>query len=276
MREEGSPPERLLQAVWQHQRVLRDQLTLADGRTVRVLHPGFLNREAGPDFRDALVQFGSDTPLRGDVEVDLAASGWHAHRHDVNPNFRAVVLHVVWDGRDTDGLPTLALKSRLDAPLGELSEWFGGEDATRSGGLAGKCCGPLHELPRGEGSIGECYVPMGNHHGHRCLCGIWVWGGPTVCRRCVNAEAVKITKEWKDEAERLRLRADTDAKAKAEWNRLHDARHRLWREEADRVGAVKLLLEANGCDCDCDHDAESHDSDCERCLACRISLAIGT
>ena len=148
LREEGSPPERLLQAVWQHQRVLRDQLTLADGRTVRVLHPGFLNREAGPDFRDALVQFGSDTPLRGDVEVDLAASGWHAHRHDVNPNFRAVVLHVVWDGRDTDGLPTLALKSRLDAPLGVLSEWFGGEDATRSGGLAGKCCGPLHELPR--------------------------------------------------------------------------------------------------------------------------------
>lgn len=148
LREEGPPPERLLQAVWQHQRVLRDQLTLADGRTVRVLHPGFLNREAGPDFRDALVQFGSDTPLRGDVEVDLAASGWHAHRHDVNPNFRAVVLHVVWDGRDTDGLPTLALKSRLDSPLGELSEWFGGEGATRSGGLAGKCCGPLHELPR--------------------------------------------------------------------------------------------------------------------------------
>ena len=150
LREDGPPPERLLQAVWQHQRVLRDQLTLADGRPVRVLHPGFLNREPGPDFRDALVQFGTETPLRGDVEVDLATSGWHAHRHDVNPNFRAVVLHVVWDGRDTDGLPTLALKSRLDAPLGELSEWFGGEDATRSGGLAGKCCGPLNSLPRAE------------------------------------------------------------------------------------------------------------------------------
>lgn len=148
LREDGPPPERLLQAVWQHQRVLRDQLTLADGRAVRVLHPGFLNREPGPDFRDAIVQFGNDPPLRGDVEVDLATSGWRAHRHDVNPNFRAVVLHVVWDGTDTAGLPTLSLKSRLDAPLGELSEWFGGEDSTRAGGLAGKCCGPLHELPR--------------------------------------------------------------------------------------------------------------------------------
>lgn len=69
LREDGPPPERLLQAVWQHQRVLRDQLTLADGRSLRVLHPGFLNREPGPDFRDAIVQFGSDTPQRGDVEV---------------------------------------------------------------------------------------------------------------------------------------------------------------------------------------------------------------
>lgn len=148
LREDGPPPERLLQAVWQHQRVLRDQLTLADGRSLRVLHPGFLNREPGPDFRDAIVQFGSDTPQRGDVEVDLATSGWRAHRHDVNPDFRAVVLHVVWEGADTAGLPTLALKSRLDAPLGELAEWFSGDGATRASGRAGNCCGPLQELPR--------------------------------------------------------------------------------------------------------------------------------
>ncbi|MBI5800333.1 MAG: DUF2851 family protein [Verrucomicrobia bacterium] len=149
-REEGPPPERLLQAVWQHQRLLRDALALADGRTVRVLHPGFLNREAGPDFRDAIVQFGSETPLRGDVEIDLVASGWRAHRHDVNPNFRAVVLHVIWEGASADGLPTLALKSRLDAPLGELGEWFGGEASARGAELDGKCCGPLRELPRAE------------------------------------------------------------------------------------------------------------------------------
>ncbi|TXT51822.1 MAG: Uncharacterized protein FD140_1210 [Limisphaerales bacterium] len=148
LREDGPPPERLLQAVWQHQRLLRDQLTLADGRRVRVLHPGFHNREPGPDFRDAIVQFGAETPQRGDVEIDLAAGGWHAHRHDVNPSFRAVVLHVVWDGAGAGGLPTLALKSRLDAPLGELGEWFGGEGSTRAGELAGRCCGPLHELPR--------------------------------------------------------------------------------------------------------------------------------
>jgi len=58
----------------------------------------------------------------------------------------------------------------------------------------------------------------------------------------------------------------------------HDSRTLEWRAEADRLrlraDAVKMLLEKNGCDCDCEHDGESHDSDCDRCLACRISWAI--
>src|SRR5512134_4020195 len=63
-----APPEYLLQAVWQHQRVLRDQLASVDGVPVRVLHPGFLNREGGPDFRGAVLQFGNAAPASGDVE----------------------------------------------------------------------------------------------------------------------------------------------------------------------------------------------------------------
>lgn len=51
---------------------------------------------------------------------------------------------------------------------------------------------------------GECFVPMGSHHGWKCKCGTWVWGGPTVCQRCVDADAVKIALEWKAEADRLR------------------------------------------------------------------------
>src|SRR4051794_35237137 len=46
-----SPPEYLLQAVWQHQRLLRDELKSADGTPVKILHPGFRSVEGGPDFR---------------------------------------------------------------------------------------------------------------------------------------------------------------------------------------------------------------------------------
>ena len=44
----AAPPERLLQAVWLHQRLRREELRATDGRLVRVLHPGFWNRAAGP------------------------------------------------------------------------------------------------------------------------------------------------------------------------------------------------------------------------------------
>ncbi len=75
LRELDLPPEMLLQAVWMHQRLLRDQLKTLDGRPVRILHPGFWNREAGPDFQQAVIQFGDDKPISGDIEVDLEFGG---------------------------------------------------------------------------------------------------------------------------------------------------------------------------------------------------------
>src|SRR5258705_8101990 len=82
-----SPPERLLQAIWLHQRLKRDQLRTLDGREVRVLHPGFHNLEGGPDFRKAVLRVGDEMSHSGDVEVDLRSSGWRAHGHDRNPAF---------------------------------------------------------------------------------------------------------------------------------------------------------------------------------------------
>jgi len=74
--------------------------------------------------------------------------------------------------------------------------------------------------------------------------------------------------------EALVLRADTDSKAKAAWESLYNERNRLWRDAEDKLDLVRGLLERNGCDCECDHDAESHDDDCERCLACRIAEVV--
>ena len=145
-----SPPERLLQTIWQHQRLLRDQLKSLDGQSVRILHPGFRSVEGGPDFRGAIVQVGEAAPQSGDVEVDLRSSGWHAHGHDRNPAFQNVILHVVWESeRPAAGTPlTLLVRHALDAPLGELSLWLGGEAAqTLPQELRGQCCAPLRAVP---------------------------------------------------------------------------------------------------------------------------------
>jgi hypothetical protein len=149
--EAEDPPERLLQAVWFHQRLQRDRLCTADGRTVRVLHPGFWNREAGPDFRKAVIQFPGESPREGDVEIDVRGSDWRAHHHDTNPSFRNVVLHVVWDGEELDDRPTLALKTTLDSSLTDLAHWLGTETSTSfPAELLGQCCAPLRQLTAGQ------------------------------------------------------------------------------------------------------------------------------
>jgi hypothetical protein len=143
-----APPEKLLQSIWQHQRLRRDQLTTLDGHRVRVLHPGFASVEGGPDFRDAVVKFGSDAPLSGDIEVDIRDSGWRAHGHDKNPAFKNVVLHVVWDSQTKKtSQTTLALKHVLDAPLAEVSLQLE-HNSIRAlpENLLGKCSAPLREL----------------------------------------------------------------------------------------------------------------------------------
>ena len=99
--ENGPPSERLLQAVWQHQRILRDQLKTNAGNSLRIFHPGFISVEGGPDFQGAIIQIGDDPPRAGDVEIDLHPAGWRAHGHDKNKNFQNVILHVVWDETQT-------------------------------------------------------------------------------------------------------------------------------------------------------------------------------
>ena len=148
LREDSAiPPERLLQLVWFHQRLLRDKLVALDGRALRVLHPGFWSYEGGPDFRGAVLQFDGEPSFSGDVEVDLHSSGWHAHGHDRNPAFKNVALHVVWEGEARKNLPTLAIKSVLDSPLNELVVWLGSEAAQKfPERLVGQCSAPLREL----------------------------------------------------------------------------------------------------------------------------------
>jgi hypothetical protein len=113
------------------------------------LHPGFLNREGGPDFRNAVVQFGGANARSGDIEVDLYSSGWRAHGHDRNPAFRNVILRVIWDEAavDHEAPPAVFIKDKLDAPLSELSFWLQSDAATSfPANLCGQCCSALRSL----------------------------------------------------------------------------------------------------------------------------------
>ena len=150
-KEDQAPPEALLQQVWLYQRLLHENLRTSDGRPLRILHPGFWNREAGPDFRQALVQIGDAPPLSGDIEIDVVPAGWEQHSHAANPNYRQVILHVTWEPESPGRpVPSLALKDVLDSTLPELSFWLGVHPKALPEGLAGKCAAPLKALPENQ------------------------------------------------------------------------------------------------------------------------------
>ncbi|WCJ59863.1 DUF2851 family protein [Fontisphaera persica] len=145
----AAPPERWLQWIWQHQRLQRERLRLLDGRKLRVLHPGFCNREPGPDFRQAVLQLDNDLPRQGDVEIDVQAAGWRQHGHDRNPAYAQVVLHVLWENpaQASPALPALALKDYLEAPLEVLAAWIGADAAPElPPEQAGRCAAAWREL----------------------------------------------------------------------------------------------------------------------------------
>lgn len=148
-----SPNEFILQRIWLEQRLRRNQLRTLDGRSVVVLHPGFWNREPGPDFRNAIVQFNDNPPVTGDVEIDVDKRGWHEHGHDLDPAYRKVILHVVWDETNhgtarSSGLATLTLRTALDAPLAEIIQHYttGPTNLLPPQIEPGACSAPLKQL----------------------------------------------------------------------------------------------------------------------------------
>ncbi|MGC8742730.1 MAG: DUF2851 family protein [Verrucomicrobiia bacterium] len=122
-----SPSEKLMQAIWFNQRIKRGELKTLQGIKVKVLHPGFFNSEAGPDFKNAIIQFGSEKPIQGDVEIDSKVSDWKSHSHYNNPDYSKVVLQVVWESPEgsENSMPVMPLKRFLESPLAILEDTVG-------------------------------------------------------------------------------------------------------------------------------------------------------
>jgi len=129
VRDEDSQPnaafqldERFLQALWNEQRFSASLVT-GSGRILRVISTGTWNVEAGPDFRDAVLEIGGEI-VRGDIEVHRHAGDWHSHGHDRDPRYARVVLHAVWQRPQCNGTyrgpEWFDLQAHLDRPWQDL------------------------------------------------------------------------------------------------------------------------------------------------------------
>src|SRR5687768_14116095 len=101
--------EKLLQYIWQFQHFNQLSLQTTAGENLQIITPGKLNKDQGPDFLNSQVRIGN-TILAGSVELHLKTSQWKEHGHDNDPNYRNVVLHVVFENDMQDfHLPVLEL-----------------------------------------------------------------------------------------------------------------------------------------------------------------------
>lgn len=85
--------EAVYQYMWKHGLVAK-KLPAVDGRTIEIIYPGRHNTDAGPDFVGARLKIGGQE-WAGNVEIHVKASDWHRHRHDTDPAYDNVILHVV-------------------------------------------------------------------------------------------------------------------------------------------------------------------------------------
>ncbi|MCO6497645.1 MAG: DUF2851 family protein [Chitinophagaceae bacterium] len=119
--------EKLLQYIWRYRYFNQSELKTTDGEPLTIINPGSLNTDQGPDFLNARIKIG-DTQWVGHVEVHIFSKDWNRHNHQTDPNYKNVVLHVVWqhdaDIKDASGnnLPTLELQSRVSKILLEKYE----------------------------------------------------------------------------------------------------------------------------------------------------------
>lgn len=111
--------EHFLQFVWQYQ--LIDPIDVHE-TAVEIIHPGYLNKNAGPDFFNAKVKI-DDTIWAGNIEIHLKSSDWYNHEHHKDKNYTNTVLHIVLENDveiydfNNREIPTITI-----SPLKDISE----------------------------------------------------------------------------------------------------------------------------------------------------------
>lgn len=111
--------EDLLHYIWKHKKYPIARIRTTKGMAISVQSSGIHNHLSGPDFFNAKM-FLDEQLWAGNVEVHIKSSDWYAHKHETDPNYDNVVLHVVWEDdvavfrADGSEIPTLELKNYID------------------------------------------------------------------------------------------------------------------------------------------------------------------
>jgi hypothetical protein len=110
--------EDFLHYVWRYALYSQNNLQTITQEPIAVIKPGVYNTDQGPDFLNSELIIGNQKWV-GNVEIHVNASDWYVHRHELDKNYDAVILHVVWNYdaeiymKDNTPLPTLELRGLI-------------------------------------------------------------------------------------------------------------------------------------------------------------------
>jgi len=107
--------EKLLQQLWAGRLFLHNPLKTASNKLLEIINPGRWNKEAGPDFINAQLKIG-DKIIKGDVEIHILSSDWKNHKHQENPQYQNVILHIIYK----NDLNFATVKGFMDNPIEQL------------------------------------------------------------------------------------------------------------------------------------------------------------
>ncbi len=111
--------EDFLHYVWKFQKYDHSDLQTEKGEAIAIIHPGYHNDNAGPDFLDARIKINNNL-WAGSIEIHKHSSEWKQHNHHLDPAYDNVILHVVYKNdkpvvyRNNKLIPTLVLKNRIE------------------------------------------------------------------------------------------------------------------------------------------------------------------
>jgi len=116
-----------LHYIWQHQLFFSTNLKTTSGEKISIKDKGEYNQNSGPDYFNGKIYI-EGILFAGNIEIHLLTSDWNKHRHDSDPSYDNVILHVVFEHdkeiKNSKGIiiPTLELKFILFPDLSVLKK----------------------------------------------------------------------------------------------------------------------------------------------------------
>ena len=114
--------EDFLHYVWKYKIFSTVNFKTTHNESLSIIKSGLHNKNAGPDFLNAQLKI-EDQIWIGNVEIHVKSSDWYLHNHEIDENYDAVILHVVWENdaaifmKNDKPIPTLVLKDLVNTAV---------------------------------------------------------------------------------------------------------------------------------------------------------------